>query len=161
MLRKLFLTIVMVCVPIIANSGPFKSDKVTIQTYAVGAPSLPELRTQMRRLGPNGYWAYTKTNWRWDGQCNMTFTATITMPELTDRFLLDAAELAEWDRMIAALRAHEDQHVEIGRGWAAAIKATGCDASKLDAINAKWRAREQAFDRDTDHGATLGVTLGF
>lgn len=140
-----------------ATDGPFVEAEIITVTYDVAGDDLADLERQMRFRGPQGYWAYAKTNWNWDAQCNMTFTARITMPELVQRHRLDAAEQAEWDRMIAALWAHEMGHVEIGKAWAAEIKAAGC--RDVEAIDRKWRDEDADYDRRTDHGQLEGVYL--
>jgi len=146
--------------PSAANANPFVSDKVTIKTYVVDGTDLLQLRQQMKKKGPKGFWAFTKTNWKWDRHCNIKFWATITMPKLKNRSKLKPLVLAEWDRMLGVLHAHEQTHVDIGRGWAAAIKAADCDKAAVERINKEWRGKDAAYDRATQHGKLEGVTLG-
>ncbi len=137
--------------------GPFVSAELVMTTYQVSGDSLQDLERQMQRRGPQGYWGLTRTSWNWDARCNMTFRARVTMPKLVGRERLDVAELAEWDRMVDALWTHEMGHVEIGKAWAAAIKAAGCRG--VDAIDRAWRNRDAEYDRETDRGQRDGVYL--
>ncbi len=140
-----------------ATDGPFVKAEIVTVTYDIVGDDLADLERQMEWKGPGGYWAYARTNWEWDAQCNMTFRARVTMPKLVSRHRLDQAELAEWDRMFAALEAHEMGHIEIGKAWASAIKAAGCRDS--DRIDAQWRDEDGEYDRRTNHGRLEGVYL--
>ncbi|MDJ0629245.1 MAG: DUF922 domain-containing protein [Rhodobacter sp.] len=142
-----------------AVAGPFVAGQVTTRTYDVSGPDLATVERQMNRQGPFGHWAYARTSWDWDDACNVTFKARITLPKLVNRHRLDAAELAEWDRMIAVLTEHEMNHVRIGQGWATAIKRAGCDPAAIKRINREWRGKDGAYDRRTGHGRTEGVYL--
>ena len=137
--------------------GPLVSGEVTTITYNVSGDDLAEIERQMNWQGPRGHWAYTRTRWHWDDDCNVTFSARITLPKLVSRHRLDADELAEWDRMIAVLKAHEMNHVKIGQGWAGAIKAANCQ--NIAAIDRESRGKDSAYDRRTGHGRTEGVYL--
>lgn len=158
--RVLLIFLLSTLFPALVAAGPFVSDNVVIKTYVVSGDSLKQLKNQMRQNGPDGYWGYTRYNWTWSSGCNMRFEATITLPKLSVRSRLDANELAEWDRMVAALKSHEMGHVEIGRSWAAAIKAGGCSNAAVARADRAWQDKDVAYDRRTDHGKRNGVVLG-
>lgn len=135
------------------------SDEVTVVNYDVTGKTLRELQQDMKARGPQGFWAYTKTNWNWDGQCNMMYKATITMPNLASRDNLNAADLVIWDRMVGNLHSHEMEHVEIGRRWATEIKQANCDPASVAQIDARNKGSDAELDRRTDHGRLSGVHL--
>lgn len=76
------------------------------------------------------------------------------------------AAKAEWDRMFAKLRAHEDRHLAIAieEGNQLARDLIGHDIddipSMVTAANARMHARQQELDNDTEHGAKAGVLYG-
>ena len=140
-----------------AAKDPYVSNKIIKETYTVTSSTLTGLIDEMRQKGPNGYWGYAKTNWRWSSSCQMRFWATITMPKHKNLNRLSAQDRKIWQDMLDALWEHEMGHVEIGRAWAAEIKRANC--KNVDAINAKHRGNDAAFDRRTKHGKLQGVTL--
>lgn len=153
-----FLIAALACTPARAQDL-FAENVIDRRPYAVQGNSLGALLREMATRGPRGYWAYTATFWTWDAQCTMRFRAEIDFPELTDRSGLPEAALKTWDDMIAALWAHEMEHVEIGRAWAAAIKQADCEETAVAAINRAHENRDAELDARTDHGRLTGVTL--
>jgi hypothetical protein len=77
-----------------------------------------------------------------------------------------AAAKAEWDRMLRALAAHEDRHVEIALEEAnrLAVELIGREIGQIvSAVNAFGRRlhqRQERFDDETSHGAKPGVKYG-
>ena len=141
---------------------PARADDVIedleIKTYDVRGVNLAEVEDQLWDKGPDGYWARTSASWRWDSDCNVSLDVTIIMPRLQYRGRLTDAELAIWDKMEAALLAHEMDHVAISRQTAQTVKDANCRVDS-DAIQAENRAQNSAFDARTNHGAQTGVTL--
>jgi hypothetical protein len=91
-----------------------------------------------------------------------------------------AVELRAWQSMLAALRAHENEHIRIGTTWRAkleakarAVKLTATGSSREDvrgqlaeqlrADAESWigdaQAEQDQFDIDSDHGAKAYKTL--
>lgn len=73
---------------------------------------------------------------------------------------------AEWDRMVATLRAHEQRHVDIAIEQADALadaligQEIGQVARMVTEANGTMRANQDQLDADTDHGAKPNVTYG-
>lgn len=113
-----------------------------------------------------------------------SLTWTITLPEWKDSGNASAAQQAEWERFLKAVRVHEEGHVAVGDKAFADAKpaaslgpftASDCDAKKaMDAAGAALEATIAAefdrvakaindagekYDKDTGHGATQGATL--
>jgi len=88
-----------------------------------------------------------------------------TMPKWLDYSSASAAAKAEWDRMFAALEAHEQGHIDI------AIKVADDLKSKLpgksiddlvpmiNAANRQMKSLQDDFDTKTAHGQNTGVNL--
>jgi hypothetical protein len=76
------------------------------------------------------------------------------------------AAKAEWDRMFAKLRAHEDRHLEIAieEGDQLAADLVGHDiadiAKMVTAANRRMAQRQQKLDTDTQSGSKPGVQYG-
>jgi len=131
---------------------------LTYEYYLVTGSSLDEVEAAMFANGPNGFWAYTTHQVTWDGDCNLTVTATIILPELDENADLYDEEFAEFDRMIEALDAHELGHVDFGIGFAEEVQSLGC-AMDTSAVQEPWLAAEIQYDADTQHGYLDGVYL--
>jgi hypothetical protein len=77
-----------------------------------------------------------------------------------------AAAKAEWDRMFAKLKAHEDRHLQIAIEEADQLASdlVGHDIADIPKMvteaNRRMATRQQQLDDDTDHGAKAGVTFG-
>lgn len=118
-------------------------------------------------------------NFRWweerDGRCRITSNQTrlqveITLPRLVSS---DPAVRSRFDRYLDALRAHEMEHVAIGRRYARRIdegirrlpQMTSCAALSRAANTLGEKllqeavAAEREMDRQTAHGARQGATL--
>jgi predicted secreted Zn-dependent protease len=94
-------------------SGPVLANptvKTNWGSYTVNGTTAEALLSQMRRKGPNGFWAYTRWYVRWTGSCRVSLEINYTMPRHTNRGGMPANLRQQWDRMIAALKAHEEQH---------------------------------------------------
>jgi hypothetical protein len=76
------------------------------------------------------------------------------------------AAQAEWDRMFAKLKAHEDRHLAIAIEEAEILAQDLVShdisdiASMVTAANRRMQARQDDLDHDTDHGAKAGVQYG-
>jgi hypothetical protein len=88
------------------------------------------------------------------------------LPTWTRYNQASAAAKAEWDRMMAKLRAHEQRHLDIAIEEANALaqdlvgREIGEIAGMVTAANQRMRDRQQQLDDDTQNGAKPGVTYG-
>ncbi len=77
-----------------------------------------------------------------------------------------AAAQAEWDRMFAKLKAHEDRHLAIAIEEAESLAQDLIShdisdiASMVTSANRRMQGRQDDLDHDTDHGAKAGVPYG-
>ncbi|WP_050931605.1 DUF922 domain-containing protein [Aestuariivita boseongensis] len=129
----------------------------TIQYYSISGETLADLRRDMARHGPQGFWGYTKWWITWSRNCDIDLEITITLPRLARTARLSECDLRVWNAMTEALYRHEQMHAEHGRRAAAAIHASDCSAPRR--VIQIWAERDRALDRETRHGATQGVTL--
>lgn len=157
-----FVTAVLALVPVIAP-GPALADvydeaDIEVTYYEVTGDTLDAVQDDMQANGPEGFWAYTSWNTRWDGECNITVTAEITMPELAEEAPLSDDDRAEFERMAEALLDHELGHVRFGVAFGEEVKAAGCPRD-TKAIHQHWVQKERDYDEETEHGLHQGVYL--
>ena len=131
------------------------SVKTNWSTYSVTSTSVDQILREMQQNGPNGFWAFTRWYVRWSGSCRVSLEINYTMPKHTRRGAMPAKIRVEWDSMIAALKAHEQQHGAHGINAARELVQKGCRNG--DAIVAKWAEQDRIYDRNTGHGRTEGV----
>jgi hypothetical protein len=88
------------------------------------------------------------------------------LPRWTGYASASTAVKAEWDKMFAKLKAHEDRHLAIAieESDALAQDLIGHDISDIAALvtaaNKRMHDRQVQLDDDTDHGAKVGVPYG-
>ena len=88
------------------------------------------------------------------------------LPSWTGYSNASAAAKAEWDKMFAKLKAHEDRHLLNATEEAdqVAKDLVGTDISEIarrvTAANRRMALRQKRLDDDTDHGAKSGVPFG-
>ena len=168
-------------------AGDDLPEVVRTNYYQVTGHSTDALLSAMRAQRPFSQNAYTEwfINWQYEFQTRSnewglrSFAArlkvTYTLPQWTDEATAPTALRAEWERYLAATRRHEAGHAEIGRAaakamlklagttnWQTATKAAlgpRVDAD-CEKILKEFRARETAYDNQTDHGRTQGARLG-
>lgn len=133
------------------------TEKITTTYYDVTGRTADELKKQMAKKGPNGFWAYTRWYVRWSGDCEVELEISYTFPRLADRNRVPLPMRSRWDAMIAKLTAHEEQHGQHGRSAATEILAAQCSNAKT--IVRKWAAEDKAYDARTSHGLSEGVKL--
>lgn len=131
--------------------------EIVERPYNVDATTIAGLRRQMSTRGPVGYWAYTRGHVVWRGHCEVTVRVRYSLPQHTRPEAMPADVRAKWDRMLKAMRAHEEQHGQHSINAGREIKAAGCRNGL--AILRKWRAQDRAYDARTGHGKTEGVDL--
>lgn len=155
---------------------------VRVQSYDVEAPDIPGLlRTLNARSTYHGE-AKWNLSYRFRTQpigkrCAVTSVATkldlaMTLPRWRPPAGVSTDALARWERYIAALRVHEEGHLEHGRGAerefraaAQGVSALDCNAAgrlvreHFDRILADYQARDVEYDQRTGHGKTQGAWL--
>jgi predicted secreted Zn-dependent protease len=131
---------------------------ITYQSYAVGGSDLAEVMDQMEAEGPNGYPAYAEWYVRWTADCELSMTATITLPALGPDADLSAEEEATFRAMLQALERHETGHIGFGIGFARDVQEMRCKGD-TDGLLQAWLAAERAYDQETEHGCTQGACL--
>ncbi len=148
--------------------------------------SLREALNDATPIRENGkrFHGYTAWNVDWkfwwhssaSGRCRITrvntrLSTTIQLPQLQGG---TAAQRETFERYAAALRRHEQGHVQWGRDAARAIdqgisalpEAATCAALERNAnalgtrLLAEHVDRERDYDRSTGHGATQGAVVG-
>jgi len=152
-------------------NGEVTIEEPTVETYDVTGATLAEVAQQ---LDPNEWgrctyqfaYSYEITNGR-ATKVDITLTLTIRLPRWQGEGWNQASDgaKAEWNRMLEALRSHEDAHAEIARRGAPLIQA-GLMNQRSGRINARFnRLKRQVdqeteqFDQQTNHGRNDGVTL--
>lgn len=97
-----------------------------------------------------------------------------TMPRWKPEGEPDASLVLEWNRFLEAVWRHERGHARHGlaarRDAERILRNLGvfpsCEEleasanTAIDQVFNKWRARDRAYDRETNHGASQGATLG-
>jgi len=94
----------------------------------------------------------------------------MTLPRWTPPAGVSGDLASRWDRYVAALRLHEEGHLDHGRGAekafrAAASAATAADCGSLDRalrerfsqLIADYQGRDREYDRRTEHGKLQGA----
>jgi len=137
------------------------------------------------RTGGLHYDAYTSWRIGWShsevqagGRCyvsgaQVTLTVIEVVPQWAPPEGTPAALVARWSAYDAAIRGHEDRHrdIAVAAGHAVVAAVTGlpgaerCEAASAafdDAARAvltEYKARQAAFDVETNHGANQGVVF--
>ena len=168
--------------------GLSKGDvKVRCHSYVVDATSQMRLLEQLTHRSPyRPYRGSTQSfiSYRYDYASSSegcaitrpTVAARIvfTMPRWKPKGRPDSFLVFEWNRFIEALWIHERGHalrdLAAKRGVERILRNLGvsptCDELRasakraFDQVISKLRARNRAYDRKTDHGATQGATIG-
>ncbi len=160
----------------LATGGAADTGTVTIQPvqnefYNVTGRTLAEVAAQLNpsewgRCTYHYSYSFETTNRR-ATRVDITLTLTILMPRWQGEGWdnASAAAKAEWNRMIAALRAHEEGHAEIARRWAPVFKdrllnqLQGNLQQRFNQTLRQADAEQRQYDADTQHGRTQGVSL--
>lgn len=104
------------------------------------------------------------------GVCKVTkldsqLGAIVVLPRLMDESSVPLRIRAKWGPFIAGLKEHEAGHIRLSyqhiHDFGVAIVGTNCSHYKAayDAHEAASRATQNAYDRETDSGATQGAVL--
>jgi hypothetical protein len=153
-----------------ADHGTVTIEEPASDPYSVSGTTLSEVFSQLdpEEWGRCRYhydYTYDTTNGR-ATRVNITLRLQIRMPVWEEgRDQASPEAQAEWDRMIAALQAHEEHHAEIARGWAQTFqdRMLGVREGNLAARHAQVlgqvNERQDAYDTQTTHGQSEGVSL--
>jgi predicted secreted Zn-dependent protease len=145
-----------VATPVLAQSA-IEPD-ITYDFYELDSDTLPELQAEMNLEGPNGFPAYTTWYVNWTTDCEVTVTATITLPDLGPDANLTPQDRETFRAMLESLETHEENHVEFGIGFAEDVRDMGCQGDTA-AVLQEWLAEERQYDTTTNHGETEGAWL--
>ncbi len=157
--------------------------------YNVPGSSLAQVRANLVALnlggGQGDFSAYTKWDLTWslrysggNGGCSLAgasieVDSVVTLPALADESQLSPDDLAEWQRYLDALKAHELSHVDNEVAGANAMRNTlasldvadDCTAlgSQVGALGEQQKQSihqaDDALDAKTEHGALTGATF--
>ena len=134
------------------------SIKTSTKYYKISGKTTKELKSQMKRKGPRGYWAYAKWNVNWKNKgCRVSVKINYTFPKWVDMNKAPNSVRVKWKKMIIALKKHEKGHGNHGINAGREISKSNCKNPK-SAIK-KWAAEDKNFDRRTNHGRNQGVVL--
>ena len=154
----------LICASAILFSG-FSTEsaaKPTIKSitkyYSIQGTNFQQLKQQMRRKGPKGYWAYARWDVRWSGKCKLSVTLKYTFPKWTNISAAPKSSQKAWKRMMVALKKHEQGHGKHGINAAREIEKHRC-GKKSNSIISKWGNQDKKYDARTRHGKTQGVRL--
>ena len=131
---------------------------ITYGTYELDSDTLPDIVAEMNLEGPNGFPAYTTWYIEWTAACDLTVTASITLPDLGPDADLTPEDEATFRTMLENLEAHERNHVDFGLGYAREVQQMGCQGDTATPLQ-EWLAEERQYDIDTEHGRTEGAWL--
>ncbi len=181
--------------PVVIRYDSDSEDVVTVNVhvwqreYNVPGSSLAQVRANLVALNLGGaqgdFSAYTKWDLTWSqrysrgaGGCSLAgasieVDSVITLPALEDESLLSPDDLAEWQRYLDALKAHELSHVDNEVDGANAMRDTleslqtdgDCTAlgSQIAALGEQQKQSihqaDDALDAKTEHGALTGATF--
>lgn len=156
--------------------------QVALTHYRVEGRTYDALARSLNANGPNGF--HGLASWRISfeltttpqaDQCRVASVVTrvsgkILMPQWVDEASAPRALQRRWTAYYAALKRHEDGHIQHGRELALLVKeklmgigAVACDTlqaqanSEFQRLYGHLKTRDQQYDARTDHGATQGA----
>jgi hypothetical protein len=161
--------IVALNVPAGIQTGKVTIEQPKVEEYDVTGSKLNEVYSQ---LDPVEWgrcrWVVDYDYDTTDGKVtkvNITLHLIIRLPRWSGASAASAAARAEWQRMLRALRGHEDGHADIARKWAPIFKDRLLKQPE-DQVSDKYQktlddlnAESDKYDDDTQHGQTQGVSL--
>jgi predicted secreted Zn-dependent protease len=158
--------------------------RLAINTYEVRGRDHDALARSLNANGPRGFhglttWKidYEFTTKREQGGCRVetvrvTVGGQILMPRWADESAAPPELQRRWNDYYAALKLHEDGHIQNGRDLALLVKerlmglgTIPCDGvnaraqSEFDRLYQNLKTRDQDYDARTNHGATQGAVF--
>ena len=154
-----------------AGKGTITIQKPKHDTYTVGGATLAKVAAKLeKREG----WGHCD----WDYDCDpatveekivtkvdVTLALGILLPEWTGKDDASEASQAEWDRMMGALKTHEQGHVDIAKRGAETLQERLLYEREgdFDAVEKQVcqeiQGLQDDYDVETEHGVKQGVTL--
>jgi predicted secreted Zn-dependent protease len=156
--------------------------QVALKTYDVEGRDYDSLTASLRDRGPRGFhglasWSVGyETTMAHDGnQCRLTsvrvkISGEILMPQWVDVTAAPLQLQRQWEDYYAALKRHEDGHIQHGRELALLIKerllslgTVPCDRihalakGEYDRLYTGLKDRDKEYDARTNHGETQGA----
>jgi len=156
--RLVLIALVFFAIPLLQPADARPVVKTVWKYYPITGRTSRQLINQMRRKGPQGYWAFARWYVRWSGTCRTSVRITYTFPRWVDKNRAPASLRKAWDRMIRNLKRHERGHGQHGINAAREIEKSRCRFDPKR-ITRKWAAQDKIYDRRTRHGITQGVRL--
>ena len=140
--------------------------------YDVHGHTLDEVARHIEQMTEAGqtHWHATYHVTRWGDANNIAAAAvdvrvTVSMPHWAGRHGRPAAEVAEWERFLGALHAHEQGHIDLVQQYLqyADTLIEGCTEQTAaqqwqDNLNALQQASDD-YDASNDHGRNAGTTI--
>ncbi len=160
-MRRIPILIILLGVLSLLPAGKsFADPSITVKTkyYEIRGLTARQLKAQMRRRGPKGFWAYTRWYVRWTGNCRVSAEINYTFPRWTNRKQATGWLRQRWDRMTRNLWRHEKGHGRHGINAAHEIHKSRCRGDPMKIIR-KWAKQDRIYDRRTGHGRTEGVVF--
>ena len=153
------------------DNGTVTIQPVQFDYYDVTGSTLTEIAPQ---LDPEE-WGHCDAQYEYSYEAtagratrvDITLTPTIRLPSLqvSGKKPLSPKAQKEWDRMLTALKTHENNHDKIARRWASVIRNSlvGKKESQLEdkftkAVGKAQQAHDK-YDKKTQNGKTEGVKL--
>lgn len=133
------------------------SVKTKFTYYNIEGHTAKELKRQMRKKGPKGFWAYTNWYVNWSSNCKVRVSIKITLPKWVNRSDASPGLKKSWDSMISSLKKHELNHGEHGINASKELVVRKCKNGKKTIQ--KWSNQDKIYDRKTKHGKKEGVVL--
>jgi predicted secreted Zn-dependent protease len=155
---------------------------VSVEYYDVDATDETSIRRELNAMGPTDehghhFDADTRWHYKWDwgpapdGSCGaanaeVTFSAQIKMPRLTNFAALKPDVAESWRSYLTALVLHEAGHVRNGYAGredvANAVRSSSCADANSAGNNVIARLREEdlRYDQLTAHGVKDGAQFG-
>lgn len=139
-----------------ASAGDGSHVTIKWKSYDVSGSTAGELRARMKQDGPRHFYGLTKPVYGKAEHC-YDLVIKITLPNWSNKDMAPARLQRRWERMSAALKRHELNHVRHFRNASAEMQEKGCE--NAGRIKAKWQAVTDLYDRMTFHGAIEGAYL--
>lgn len=152
-----------------AGPGAITIEEPEYSTFAIGGDNLAEVT---KNLG-NKEWGQCHYDLLYTYEANanrvrkvdVTLKLAIQLPQWTELAQATPAAQQEWQRMLTALRAHEEKHAAIARQWAPILqrRLLGQRVAQVEAayqrVLTKVKRATAQYDQKSDHGRREGVTL--
>ena len=131
------------------------SIKIKWKYYDISGSTKRELLKQLKRKGPNGYWAYSKWSIQPGSACRVKLKLDYTMPRWKNRKGASKKLQKSWNKMIINLKRHEEGHGNFAIKAAKHLTSVKCKGAKEVYRNLKKQNKD--YDRKTRHGIRQGV----